>query len=416
MGRIRARQNHQGEDWQEAIVDAGGNTDVEDLDDDSIALLNAGDVNMDSQSGKRTADQAGLTSDSASKKPTMEAPTATGAIVQAKSGAVAASATMNGTGETPVDPVVRIERNLFTETRTAALPLTTYWSVNSVNKAVPVPFIMRLNAPYDVFTANTLVAQTINTAKTFGLSNTVSQEANDNNYGTIVAGTAFPFTVKGATASTATVSSSGAIVDSAAIPARRAMYDRIYSAYHVIECHWSVEMQYNHAGVNSGALVFEDYDSFTSTSIANKIPTDQSLMHYQQWRDVKTHKFGPRYVGNDRELSSRRVISGTWRPGVQKKDTKNEEEIKTWYPTEAGPTPLWVENLVLLFFADEDSRGGTGTQSFNIRVQQEWVIQYKDLKPTIRYPKLGDDDVVLVTFPDDTFQVPNVPELVPTPP
>lgn len=164
-----------------------------------------GDHTMDEPGGvKRDATEAGLTSNSDTKRPVMEPPTSgrPGAEAASRTGAAAVTngASTAGNGqETAVDLSHKPERGVFTETRTALLNHTAFFSMNKVDKSAPVVLRVRLNAPYSIYDDNTLVAQTINVAKLKGLSNCQSAEISANNYTTFTASNNFPTVIVGAT-------------------------------------------------------------------------------------------------------------------------------------------------------------------------------------------------------------------------
>ena len=115
------------------------------------------------------------------------------------------------------------------------------------------------------------------------------------------------------------------------------------------------------------------------------------------------------------DSNTRKTFTGTWVPGSVMKNTKNEEDIKTWYTTGAEPSPEWTEQLVLLGMQDELTSSNYTEGGFNIRMDLKWTVQYKDLKQFYRY--MDDDSASSSTtnlvLPDDIRQVPYTVELVP---
>lgn len=376
---------------------------------------------MDEPGGvKRDATEAGLTSNSDTKRPVMEPPTSgrPGAEAASRTGAAAVTngASTAGNGqETPVDLSHKPERGVFTETRTALLNHTAFFSMNKVDKSEPVVLRVRLNAPYSIYDDNTLVAQTINVAKLKGLSNCQSSEISANNYTTFTASNNFPTVIVGATAKMPTFTSAGAITDTAAIPAWRTYYEAIYESYSTISCDYTIYFEYSNNDPSAGSSIFIDKDAYTASSTGNVIPTSSvALQNYLVWKRVQQKRFGPRYTtgAGVAETTHHHTIKGRWTPGSIAKNTRNEEDIKTWYATGAGPTPNWVENLVLLGMAD--TFGTSSSESnFNIRVDLEYTVQFKDLKAHLRYPNSTDPIKQILTMPAMGIQVPYVTETVP---
>lgn len=323
-------------------------------------------------------------------------------------------ATGNGQ-ETSVSPYPRIQRNMFTETITVELPWTGYFSMNFLDKTSPIVFRLRLNSPYNFLTGNTLVAQTLSTVFSKGLSNTLHRPGSAQLAAAVTADHAFPHTVVGNVAKTATTSSSGTISASNAIPAYRAWYDKVYESYHVIKTDWSVQVEATNDDAENDINLFMEYDAYTGSSTGNVIPTTKNLRHYMKWPRVNKHTIGQFGLGDSEDKNAKRIFSGTWTPNSVAKNTKNEEDIKTWYTTGAEPSPTWVEQLVVLGMADEMAFTPANETGVNIRVDCKWLVQYKDLKQFYRYM---DDDAASASttnlvLPDDIRQIPYNPETIP---
>lgn len=355
---------------------------------------------------KRKAGEAGI--NDSSMEGESQVVTKSGGALTAGGGGSA-----SGHKETGVDPYPRIQRNFFSETCTASLPLTLYFSMNVLDKTSPVVLKINLNSPYQVLTGNVLEYQEINTAKRKGLSNCLSKEISSSNWSTLTESTQFAHTVEGPVAKTATRTSSGTLVDTSAVPARRAVYDKIYESYHTIETRWRIQAEHGANEGNAHSVVFMDYDAFTGSSTGNVIPDNAKLLHYFKWPRVQTHRLGPRYLAGQSETTWKKEWSGVWRPGDILKNTKNEEDIKTWYSTTTGaPSPAWVESLVLLAFADTFGQSHP-EQCINLQVDLEYIVQYKDLKRFMRYPTIGDGTTQVMNIPNDIFQKPFNVETVP---
>jgi hypothetical protein len=330
-----------------------------------------------------------------------------------QAGSTTSSSTGNGQ-ETSVSPYDRVERGIFTETRTVELPWTGFLSMNNVDKDTPVALKLRLNSPYNFLIDNTLVGQTIATAATKGLSNTLHPLGTGVNSTTITVNTAFPHTIVGPSAKTATVSSYGTLNGHASIPAWLKWYEKIYESYHVIKCDWTITATSTVNSYDRKPRLFVEYDAYTGSSTGNIIPTNKNLRHYMKWPRVSTHELGVPGQGKNQDENAVRTFHGTWMPGTIQKNTKNEEDIKTWYATGSEPSPAWVEQVVLLAMLD-DTAVPTQQPSINIRMDLKWTIQFKDLKSYYRYidddaAHAGATDLII---PDDIRQIPYVVETVP---
>ena len=179
----------------------------------------------------------------------------------------------------------------------------------------------------------------------------------------------------------------------------------------MIETRWRVDAEFLSDEANAAGIIFYQYATVTSSSAADKIPTNRSVMYYKSWPNVKQVTFDKRDAVNH-QTSWKKSISGVWRPGQLHKNVVNEEDIKTWHTTGAVPANSWVEDAVFLFMQDSYAQG-TQENSFNICVHLEYIVQYKDLKQAIRYPHSTDSTINAISFPADSIQVPNTTEIVP---
>lgn len=319
----------------------------------------------------------------------------------------------NGTGETPVNLNTKWEMGILTQTRTARLPLTVFFSMNNLTKT-GLPLRIRLNAPYNIFDENVLVAQTTGSAYATGLSNTLKIENSSSMPSSVPAASAFPVTVVGSSAAAGNVSSYGTIADTAAIPAWRKFYEKVWNSYHTIQTHYRIHVENTCNDVNSTFYLFTDMDSYTAASQIQKIPGANSIEHYMRWPKVKTTKIGPRYCQDGSgERKHWHTFEGTWRPGQIAKTTKNDEDIKAWYTTGAEPDPDWREEFVLIACLGDMGAKSNTEQGINIRVDLEYIVQFKDLKAPVLYPSPADTPVNTLIIPTDILQVPNVPETLP---
>lgn len=328
------------------------------------------------------------------------------------------SNTGTGNHETQVSPYPRIERNPFSETRTVALNHTAYFSAMRVDKTSPVVLRVRLNSPYEFYKNNVLTAQTINSNKTKGLSNCCSQEFNAQNPQTFNLNNQFPSTIIGSVAKTATETSSGAIPAAHVRPAFQTHYDAMYENYHLVQTNYVIELESATNDGNCQSYCFEYDNVYTLSSAGQEIPQGETLSNYLKYPHLKTHRFGGRRIGDPTEKYYRKTLKGTWTYNKFHHNVRNDDNIKTWYPVGAEPTPEWVEEKMLLFMSDDFAQGegggsGRGKMSFNIKVHLEFIVQYKDLQRNSRFPLLGDANQVLLTMPSMAFQVPTAIESVP---
>lgn len=308
--------------------------------------------------------------------------------------------------ETAVNYNVRPEMGIFTETRTAYLPLTMYFSFNRCNRISPVVLKLRLNHPYDILKDNTLVVQNCisngSLRRNKGLSNDMAQiNFRDVNEGYLTAKDEsmnyvqlypFPHTVIGATAAdntgTTRHNSYGTIPHSNCRPGYLKWYTALYKMMHTMACDYRITFL-NGADNNActNAVVYEIDESYTAASgTTGLVPTNVAAGRIAHWPRLKKHKILSKHRHDS--IGGPYTIQGTWTPKTNTREVVNEESIKTWYPTAAADTaetsPLWVEQKTLLAYSDEFE---SHYSSFlNVRVDLRYKVQFKDLIPSVRYP------------------------------
>jgi len=358
----------------------------------------AGDSTMDSVTSKRARDpgpEPGV--GKVPKKEGMQDVSGTESA-QLRVGASGAAATAsgasnaNGTGETQVDMNVRRELGIFTETRTAVLPIRFACSFNTVTQSgSPNVLKIRMNAPYNILGDTSFVLNTEGSGTVQGISTHQALAYTGTNGDPFLA---FETTLLPATEPTATTSGSGVVADTSCRPAWRAWYEKMYESYHTIETQYRITFFSPETAVGRRAVVYVDKDVYTSSSVGNVIPVDGNQYYLNSlWKGVEKHIISERIAGQDADKWVKQ-ISGTWRPGVWNKNTQNEEEIKAWYATAAAPSPVWVENLVLQVRNDDFN---TEKTNLNCLVELRYVVQFKDLKLAFRYPQATGSAVTFTT-------------------
>lgn len=391
-------------------LDNMGDTDTEDMEPD------AQDGLVPRQSSKRGRDDTPTVSvkqpkagarDQPTTRPTdppvspMDPPPRTDVAVTAS--VDKAGAGFSGESETAVMLNVKPQLNLFTETHTHVLPLRFGCSFNHVNTNMTANILkIRMNAPYDIlgrttFTQQTEAALTANGVATFqAIANTGTNPTNFANFETTLIPATAPTVV------TLGTSGAGVVADANCKPGYRTWYEKLYESYHVIETQYRITFVNPETEVGRRVRVYEEHDVFTASNSSNIMPSGASPFSLNAlFREVKTHIVTERNNNDDRTWV--KVIEGTWRPGVWSKNVKNDEDIKTWYTTGAGPDPLWIEELVLTVRPDEYM---TTFANLNCFVELRYVVQFKNPRQTVRYMQPLDTAFNLV-IPTDVLQVPN---------
>lgn len=366
-----------------------------------------GDSHMDaSGAAKRSGAEAGLTSNIDNKRSTMDG---TAPRVPAESGntlALKSSASSEGgagTGETPVDMGMPRELGIFTETRTAILPLKFGVSFNRIGRtAVENTLKIRMNAPYDILGETTFIQQTEGAAAAKGVSAMQADPYNMTTGFNPATFASFETTIALPTAATAATAGAGIPTDASARPAYRLWYERAYQSYHVLETHYRVTFVNPETTPGVRANVFIDKDVYTTSSTGNVMPTTAERFYYNS-----LFKHVDKLVINERNNVDHGWIkqySGVWKPGQWSRNTLNDTDIKAWYATGAAPNPAWFENLVFLVTSDEFN--SNVFCNLNAIVELRYVVQFKDLAGELKYPISG-ANITSTAFPTDVLQVPN---------
>lgn len=366
--------------------------------------------------------------------------------------------TRAGNRETPVNYNYRPEMGIFTETRTAYLPITFYLSINRTQITESIPLHFRVDWPFDILKRNTLAAQeldhiyTNHVIRAQGLSNDLVKQRTRSGTSTGITASAanynllrtqasdvatnvgqifpFPTTIVGNTAAVQAAAgppavkgktSSGTISDSNCVPAYRKWYARMYDYAHCMETDWKVTYfsgDYNEPSQN--VTVFEGLDC-QSAGNTETIPTDQEFGAVQHWPYLKKHELKTKTVENKNFQYS---ITGKWTPNMQfpMKMVANEEDIKTWTKLDVNDfldrNPNTYRNdVTLLHYSSPDSNAQAGF--YNVRVDIRYKIQFKDLKTKLRWLNYADTPISLssqhcIQFPapDNTIGVLGQPERV----
>jgi len=324
----------------------------------------------------------------------------TGKDVPTMLGAAQAQGTSQGTGETPVNLNVTPMLGYLTETHTAILPLRFGVSMNKINSVDKKTYLrIRMNAPYNILADTTFVAGTEGAAAANGPGTNQAIAFSTNNPAQF---SSFETTLSPAVANTASTLGSGVVADANCVPAWRKWFEKVYDSYHTIETHYRITIVNAESTVGLRCRVYEDKDVYTTSSTGNIMPPEVEPMYLNaMFKDVKTHIVAER---NNNDHGWIQTIEGVWKPDTWSKNTLNAEDIKAWYATAAGPSPAWVENLCLVFRPDEFNNDSY--MNVNVFVELRYIVQFKDLKQTFRYPQATDTPISLIT-PTDNVQVPD---------
>jgi len=296
------------------------------------------------------------------------------------------------TKETPISPYPSLPYGLQ-ESHTCICPWQGYFSVTGVDYASPVVLELRLTQANDIFKTNlTTVAE--GAAYSKGIHNVPFNTAFNRSAATA---STFPSTL-----------TDGAFTGE--LPAWFAYFADIYEYYTVLSCEYKVVIDNPQDSNGCGVLVGYDMNAYSTAAGAsgNITPQNQSLNVMQQYKYMNWVLAHDRTWDNEGE--SHKVISGTYKPGMAKRNIQNDSEVKLWHKTKNPTAPESVtllELLTLYFFRDELSwqKATDKALGVNCKVSMKYIIQFKDLRQNARYPNTTDTDIVQ-TIDTDALQVP----------
>ena len=337
-----------------------------------------GDTHMDDSGGnKRSADEAGLT-DRPSRG--QDGSGSGGQMVEA---ARAAGPAGNAPSkETPISRYPSLTYGLQ-ETHTTILPFRTYCSVKSTNYETPQKLEFRLNSIYDIIkhqVSNTAAATTSTLA--------------DGIYGyKIFNGAPLTFTASNRLGLFPNTLTAGA--DATERPFWRDYWANFYEYYTVLGCKYKITIVNTSNQSTPGAADMEfayEMDSYSQTQGASG--NVMTVGPYHEVRGYKNVKWTTAHSGapiNSNDYVT--TIAGEYRPGMVRHNIVNDGDIKTWTKISDGGVPTNTDTLVILAFpADMSSNirpaGDTTTaqSGCNIRIELDYIVQFKDLQSQARYP------------------------------
>lgn len=267
------------------------------------------------------------------------------------------------TEETPILP--HAPEYGLPETYTALLPLTTWFSVCNVDKASAVLMEVNMNTPVNPIISSIGNTPSGGSAYQKGLFNGVTEATST--WPTNI--TPYPN------------SAGGTNPTGAEVCAWRTYFEKLYDVYTVLGCQWKLTIQTSTATMGNCAAIGVGYNSYGSSGGTSGVfPTGQTYADVSRWKDVKWT-----IVEDNREATKTTVLTGTYRPGQNKRNVTNDQDVNTWTLCES--TPSFKEELQLMFF--KAPLAPSNTLNMNCQLELKYIVQYKDLKTQIRYPYNG---------------------------
>nr|QKE54869.1 MAG: capsid protein [Parvoviridae sp.] len=293
--------------------------------------------------------------------------------------------------ETPITPAPSISYGL-PETHTTIIPWNFWFSqtYNSYPGALALPKLsFRLNSIDDIV-ASTITNVTSGSAYGTGTHNVPYEGTNSRGGGTP---TLFPRTLTVGTS----VSEQ---------PFWAAYWKKLYEYYTVLGCEYKITAHNPTiiAQTNSNALILYDMDSHSDAvgATGNKTPDAvlPELMSYKHMRIKAIAGQGGYQQNSNHEPYE--VIQGRHKPGQIARNISNDGDVKTWTKTD-GSIPTLKELMNIRTGKSPFFLGAAGdTVGVNYQVEVKYIVQFKDLKESARYPRTG-GIVLQPTLPVDAL-------------
>jgi len=179
-------------------------------------------------------------------------------------------------------------------------------------------------------------------------------------------------------------------------PQWRDFWVRFYEQYTVLGCKWKVTViNVNNArGADIECAV--QYDSYSDTNgTAGNIMPKANYGEVKAFKNIQWHGCEGATTENQ-NANNTMVITGTYKPGMIARNIKNDGDVKTW--TAVGTSlPNLKEILTLNFFKSGLNYSTAANTAFNMCVELDYIVQFKDLREQARYPNstTTDQDILL---------------------
>lgn len=171
-------------------------------------------------------------------------------------------------------------------------------------------------------------------------------------------------------------------------------WKKIYEYYTVLGCEYKITI-HNPTSLssnnNNNILVITDQDSYSDTagSTGNRTP-DVPLAELLSFPRIKVRAIAGQ--GITQQNSSHEVydvIQGRYKPGQINRNISNDGDVKTWTRTD-GTLPSLKDLMNIRLSKSPFYLGATGdTAGANYQVEVKYIVQFKDLRLSARYPYTG---------------------------
>lgn len=262
------------------------------------------------------------------------------------------------------------------ETHTVVLPMTVWFSVAGLDSTLDTncTLTMRATSPWDpiptvpVSTADASRPVTIGAGTKQISVDPLTYASGALSYQKNVNGT-FPKTWSGSE-----------------IPAWRDYFAALYEVYAVLGMHYRATIRTCSSDPGADITVMTATEAYGATSAGQKIPDTFNLAETYAWKGFRYYN-----VNNyDNDQAKRRdtlVVTGSYKPGQNRTNVRNDEDVKTWTATSSAPS--LTENVKMFFAKSPLGVCPTTKIGCNVMLEMKYIVQFKDLKEQARWPRAG---------------------------
>ncbi len=281
-----------------------------------------------------------------------------------------------GTGETPIDD--QRPHYGLPDTTTVILPWTQYFTPVTFADFRMIACQFRMNSPYDcaVRVLTTPATGSNYSEGVYGVQpgQSTTWPATQTNYPTLASGTT-----------------------TAEAPQWRGFYEKIYSRYTVLGAEFTLTMVNPRNNRNNDVVMAWGFDASSPNSNARVFPQERQSNEMEFWPDLNWKVI--KSCSDGTEDGTFEVVKGYYRPGNAKRNTQNDEDVKTW--TNVGSIPTLDERLTL-FFGRAGFNGFSDKLALKCKIQIKYIVQYKDPSVNVVYPH-GGQTAFALNMPTDVI-------------
>lgn len=195
-------------------------------------------------------------------------------------------------------------------------------------------------------------------------------------------------------------------------PWYRDTWEKLYMYYTVLGCEYEIVASCPCIAGRKALLAHSVQTTGSNNNTSVSLPTDVALKELYGMKNIQFKEIAGRDNAED-GYSNVQIIRGTFKPGSALRDVSNDGDVKLWSKTDAtgsGENPAYVEKLQIMSYVhplstagtDDDHIENTSLQSgihINYQVRLKYIVQFKQLRQTIRFPLTGASTQV-IQFPD----------------